>query len=66
MKSTQRQLHMADHPIVSREQWVSARRLLHMKEKEFLRLRDHLSSERRALPWERVEKQYVFQGSAGA
>jgi predicted dithiol-disulfide oxidoreductase (DUF899 family) len=66
MKSTQKELHMAEHPIVSHEQWVSARRLLLTKEKEFLRLRDQLSSERRALPWERVDKQYVFDGSAGA
>jgi predicted dithiol-disulfide oxidoreductase (DUF899 family) len=44
---------------------VTARRRLLAKEKEFLRLRDQLSSERRALPWERVDKQYVFQGAAG-
>jgi predicted dithiol-disulfide oxidoreductase (DUF899 family) len=35
------------------------------KEKEFLRLRDQLSSERRELPWERVDKRYVFEGPAG-
>jgi predicted dithiol-disulfide oxidoreductase (DUF899 family) len=57
---------MNDHRIVSREQWVTARRRLLTKEKEFLRLRDQLSSERRELPWERVDKQYVFDGPAGA
>lgn len=56
---------MSDHPIVSRDQWIAARRRLLTKEKEFLRLRDQLSSERRELPWERVEKQYVFAGPAG-
>ncbi len=56
---------MTDHQIVSRDQWVTARRRLLTKEKEFLQLRDQLSSERRELPWERVDKQYVFDGPAG-
>jgi predicted dithiol-disulfide oxidoreductase (DUF899 family) len=56
---------MINHQIVSREQWVSARQRLLAKEKEFLRLRDQLSSERRALPWERVVKPYRFEGPAG-
>jgi predicted dithiol-disulfide oxidoreductase (DUF899 family) len=56
---------MTNHTIVSRDQWVTARRRLLAKEKEFLRLRDQLSSERRELPWERVDKQYVFEGPAG-
>jgi predicted dithiol-disulfide oxidoreductase (DUF899 family) len=42
---------MTNHTIVSPEQWVTARRRLLAKEKEFLRLRDQLSSERRELPW---------------
>jgi len=56
---------MTDHSVVSRDQWVTARRRLLSKEKEFLRLRDALSSERRDLPWERVDKRYVFEGPAG-
>src|ERR1700730_11817078 len=56
---------MTSHTIVSRDQWVTARRRLLAKEKEFLRLRDQLSSERRELPWERVDKQYTFEGPAG-
>jgi predicted dithiol-disulfide oxidoreductase (DUF899 family) len=56
---------MTEHEIVPREQWVTARRRLLAKEKEFLRLRDQLSSERRALPWERVDRNYVFQGPKG-
>ncbi len=56
---------MTQHTIVSHEQWAAASRRLLAKEKEFLRLRDQLSSERRALPWERVAKSYVFEGPAG-
>jgi predicted dithiol-disulfide oxidoreductase (DUF899 family) len=56
---------MTDHRIVSRDEWVSARRRLLKKQKEFLHLRDQLSSERRELPWERVDKRYVFEGPAG-
>lgn len=51
--------------IVSRDEWLSARKQLLAKEKEFTRLRDKLSEERRALPWERVEKPYVFDGPHG-
>ena len=53
------------HPVVSPEQWQAARAALLAKEKEFTRLRDALSRERRALPWERVEKHYVFDGPNG-
>jgi predicted dithiol-disulfide oxidoreductase (DUF899 family) len=56
---------MTNQPTVSRDQWVAARRRLLAKEKEFLRLRDQLSHERRELPWERVDKQYTFEGPAG-
>jgi predicted dithiol-disulfide oxidoreductase (DUF899 family) len=56
---------MADHPVVSHPEWVDARKQLLAKEKEFTRLRDELSRDRRALPWERVEKDYVFEGADG-
>jgi predicted dithiol-disulfide oxidoreductase (DUF899 family) len=36
------------------------------KEKEFTRLRDQLSRERRELPWELVEKEYTFEGERSA
>jgi len=57
--------HMSDHRIVSRDEWIDARRRLLTKEKDFLRQRDELSRERRELPWERVAKPYVFDGPAG-
>src|SRR5581483_5003414 len=51
--------------VVPRAQWVAARKELLSKEKEFTRLRDELSRRRRELPWEKVEKQYVFEGPEG-
>ena len=56
---------MANHTVVSHEQWVEARKILLVKEKEFSRLRDELSLQRRQLPWEKVEKRYVFESSKG-
>ena len=53
------------HQIVSREQWLTARKALLAREKEFTRQRDELSRLRRELPWERVEKDYLFDGPAG-
>jgi len=50
---------------VSHEQWIAARKQLLRKEKAFTHLRDRLSAQRRALPWEHVEKEYVFEGSDG-
>jgi predicted dithiol-disulfide oxidoreductase (DUF899 family) len=56
---------MKGRKIVSSEEWLEARRALLAKEKAFTRLRDELNRERRDLPWERVEKRYVFQGADG-
>src|SRR2546427_3364675 len=56
---------MPGHTIVSREKWLEARKAHLAREKEFTRLRDQLSADRRALPWVRVDKTYVFEGPAG-
>jgi predicted dithiol-disulfide oxidoreductase (DUF899 family) len=56
---------LADHPVVSREEWIAAREALLVKEKELTLLRDSLAAERRALPWVRIEKEYVFDAPAG-
>jgi predicted dithiol-disulfide oxidoreductase (DUF899 family) len=56
---------MVDHALVSQEEWIEARKRLLAKEKEFTRLRDELNRERRELPWERVQKPYVFDGPNG-
>jgi predicted dithiol-disulfide oxidoreductase (DUF899 family) len=53
------------HQVVSREEWRAARKQLLSQEKEFTRLRDRLSAERRELPWVKVDKQYVFDGPDG-
>ena len=54
-----------DHPVVSRTQWLAARKALLAREKELTRLHDRTARERRALPWVRVEKDYVFDTPAG-
>ncbi|MGB2693337.1 MAG: thioredoxin family protein [Thermodesulfobacteriota bacterium] len=51
--------------IVSKEEWLKARKELLTKEKEFSKLRDQLSQERRQLPWVKVEKNYVFETTQG-
>src|SRR5215475_8836112 len=51
--------------IVSHKEWLAARTEFLQKEKEFTRLRDELSKQRRELPWEKVEKNYVFEGPNG-
>jgi predicted dithiol-disulfide oxidoreductase (DUF899 family) len=53
------------HRVVSREEWHEARKAHLKKEKEITRLRDALSRERRALPWVRVEKEYLFDAPGG-
>ncbi len=52
--------------VVSNDEWLAARKELLVKEKEFSRLRDELSSAKQQLPWERVEKDYAFEGPDGS
>jgi predicted dithiol-disulfide oxidoreductase (DUF899 family) len=59
-------MDMAEHRVVGHDAWVEARKKHLAKEKEFTRLRDQLSRERRELPWELVEKEYTFEGERGA
>ena len=51
--------------VVTRAEWLAARKEHLKREKEFTRLRDELSRQRRELPWVRVEKEYVFDGPKG-
>ena len=51
--------------VVSRSEWLTARKALLAKEKELTRLRDALNAERRRLPIVKVEKDYVFDGPNG-
>ena len=55
----------AGHKIVSRGEWLEARKAHLAREKAFTRQRDELSRERRELPWVKVEKDYVFDGPHG-
>ena len=56
---------LGDHKVVSKNEWLKARRMLLNKEKEFTVLRDQLSQELRNLPWVAVDKEYVFEGPNG-
>jgi len=56
---------MQQHKIVTRNEWLDARKALLAKEKQMTRLRDELSAERRALPWVKIEKNYVFDTPQG-
>lgn len=51
--------------VVSREQWLSARKALLRKEKAFSHERERLAQKRRELPWVKVDKNYVFDGPNG-
>src|SRR6185436_19705909 len=53
-------------PIVSRQEWDTAREGMLPKEKELTRARDALAAERRRMPWLAVEKEYEFDGPDGA
>jgi predicted dithiol-disulfide oxidoreductase (DUF899 family) len=56
---------MQPHRIVSRQEWIEARKAHLAHEKEYTKARDRLSEERRALPWVKVDKPYVFDGPGG-
>ena len=56
---------MATPKVVTHDEWLAVRKKHLAKEKEFTRFRDQLSKERRDLPWELVEKEYVFEGENG-
>ena len=53
------------HPIVSREEWLNARKALLVKERAMTHELDALRAERRQLPWVKVETSYVFEGPEG-
>ena len=54
-----------EHRVVSEKQWIVARKKLLAEEKKFSKLRDRLNEKRRALPWVKMEKEYVFEGPDG-
>jgi predicted dithiol-disulfide oxidoreductase (DUF899 family) len=56
---------MEPHKVVSHDKWTAARKAHLAEEKAFTRARDALARKRRELPWEKVEKNYVFDTPAG-
>jgi predicted dithiol-disulfide oxidoreductase (DUF899 family) len=56
---------MEGHKVVSREEWLDARKTLLLREKEATHLRDAINAERLALPWVKVEKNYIFDTPQG-
>jgi predicted dithiol-disulfide oxidoreductase (DUF899 family) len=51
--------------VVTREEWLAARKKLLAREREVTHLRDAVNAERRRLPMVKVEKDYVFEGPSG-
>lgn len=56
---------LQSHPVVSRDEWMKARRELLAREKEMTRLAEQLAAERRKLPWVDVKKEYFFETPKG-
>ena len=56
---------LESHEIVSPEQWLTARRTLLRQEKEFTHARERLAAQRRALPWVKVDRPYLFATATG-
>jgi len=54
-----------NHPVVSMDRWIAEREALLAREKELTHLRDQVARERRALPWVRIDKNYVFETAEG-
>jgi len=54
-----------DHPVVSQQEWLQARKALLQKEKEETHLRDAVRAARQALPWVRMDKDYIFDTPSG-
>jgi len=54
------------HQIVSREQWITARKGLLVAEKELTRRSDEVARQRQELPWVRIDKEYRFETDAGS
>ncbi len=54
-----------NHRVVTRDAWIVERKTLLAREKQLTRLRDEIADQRRALPWVRVDKNYVFDTPEG-
>jgi predicted dithiol-disulfide oxidoreductase (DUF899 family) len=54
------------HTVVSHDEWLNVRRNFLKAEKELTHLRDKVARDRLALPWERIDKEYVFDTPDGS
>lgn len=64
-KPAKNKVGIKNHAVVSHEKWLATRKAFLKKEKEFTRQRDGINRQRQDLPWELVEKEYVFEGPKG-
>src|SRR4051812_48676239 len=58
-------INSTTHPIVSHAEWLKARQSLLVREKELTVKRDQLATERRKLPWVKIERDYAFEAPKG-
>ncbi len=65
MSSATTQSNVVNHPVVSKDRWLAERKKLLAHERELTHLYDQIARERRALPWEPVEKAYTFDTPDG-
>jgi predicted dithiol-disulfide oxidoreductase (DUF899 family) len=65
MNTATSELNTVNHTIVSRDRWITERKALLTRERELTHLRDEIARERRALPWVRIDKNYVFDTTEG-
>ncbi len=65
MNTTTIATHGANHPVASRDDWLTQRRALLAREKELTHLGDQVARDRQALPWVRLDKTYTFDTPAG-
>ncbi|MGH2549926.1 MAG: DUF899 domain-containing protein [Thermomicrobiales bacterium] len=54
-----------NNAVVTRQEWIEARKELLQREKEVTKLRDKMLTERHALPWVKIDKDYVFESESG-
>jgi predicted dithiol-disulfide oxidoreductase (DUF899 family) len=65
MSTVKAETNIANHPIVTSDRWISERKKLLAREKELTHMRDEIAEQRRALPWVRIDKEYVFDTPVG-
>jgi predicted dithiol-disulfide oxidoreductase (DUF899 family) len=65
MSAVVKQPSLARHPVVTPDRWIAERKKLLAREKELTHLYDRVAEQRRAMPWVRIDKEYVFDTPVG-